>query len=100
MPADTQTIIVSSRAALDEAVSVAVERTLKRLNVAPLESEAPGIGWLTNKEAQRTLQTSKATLARWRADGTLPYSKVGQSVYYSVEDVNALLESRRVRRAA
>lgn len=100
MPADTHTIIVTSRATLDEVVSVAVERTLKRLNVASLEPDVSGVGWLTNKGAQKLLETSKATLARLRADGTLPYSKVGQSVYYSVDDVNALLESRRVHRSA
>ena len=60
----------------------------------------PEKAWLTNREAQGYLGISRATLARYRADGTLPYSKVGQSVFYRLADVEALLEAARVRPAA
>lgn len=81
------------------------ERTARRVldELAPhlrRPTDRPPIAFLTNREAQKALGVSKATLARWRKDGTLPYSKVGQSVYYAVDDVNALLASRQVRRAA
>ena len=99
MDAPVSPVIVTSRAALDDAVATAVERTLQRLNVTPREPERPGVGFITNKEAQKALGVSKPTLARWRKDGTLAFSKLGASVYYSVDDVNALLESRRVRHA-
>lgn len=49
--------------------------------------------WLTNREAMRYLGLSKATLARYRADGTLPYSKVGANVFYRFEDIDALLRA-------
>lgn len=87
-----------ARKTAEETVA-AVERRLDALMTQP-ERDRPAVRWLTNKEAQETLGVSKATLARWRADKTLEFAKVGQSVYYSVDDVNALLESRRVRRAA
>ena len=44
----------------------------------------------------RLLGLSKPTLARYRAAGTLPYSKVGSSVYYRLEDVEALLARHAV----
>lgn len=93
-------VIVTTRAALDESVSRAFERVLTRLPREKEPAEAKRLGWLTNREAMSALDVSKATLARWRKHGTLAYSKVGGSVFYAVDDVNALLESRRVRRAA
>ncbi|PAP75290.1 helix-turn-helix domain-containing protein [Rubrivirga marina] len=79
------------------------ERTARRLlnELVPHLRRSPGrpsIGFLTNREAQAALGVSKATLARWRKDGTLAHSKVGQNVYYAIADVEGLLASRRVRR--
>lgn len=91
-------VIVTTRAALVAAVNEAVERAVVRL--APRfradERDRPGKGWLTNAEAQTYLGLSRPTLARYRADGTLPFSKIGQSVYYRLDDVEALLASRVV----
>ena len=56
-----------------------------------------GKAWLTNREAQEYLGLSRPTLARYRAAGTLPYSKVGSSIYYRLTDVETLLESNMVR---
>lgn len=57
------------------------------------ERDRPSKNWLTNRECQAYLGLSKATLARYRASGKLPFSKLGSSVYYRVEDVEGLLES-------
>ncbi len=98
MPPNISPVIVTSRVALDEAVAVAIERTLRHLNVTPREPEPPGVGSLRQQaSADTALGVSKPTLARWRKNGTLPFSKVGGSVYVAVADVQALLESRRVR---
>ena len=91
-------VIVATKTALIEAVEAAVERAVARH--APRfrldERDRPGKAYLTNAEAQAYLGLSKATLARYRADGTLPYSKVGSSVYYLTADLEALLASRAV----
>ena len=94
------TVIVTTRAALDESVARAFERALTKLPREGEPAQPNRIGWLSNREAMAALDVSKATLARWRSDGTLAYSKVGASVYYAADDISALLESRRVRRAA
>jgi len=88
-------VIVTSRAALVAAVTDGVERALRRAEDAAPAPPADGFGWVTNKEAMRLLGLSKPTLARYRADGTLPFSKVGSSVFYRVADLQALLDGRR-----
>lgn len=93
-------VIVVSKAALSEAVEAAVERAIGRL--APRfrtdARDRPDKGFLTNKEAQTYLGLSKATLARYRADGMLPYSRVGSNVYYALSDIEALLNRNRADR--
>ncbi|OZC04600.1 hypothetical protein BSZ36_05155 [Rubricoccus marinus] len=79
---------------MDAAVDAAVSRTAPRLTQAA--ENRPGKGWLTNREAQDYLGLSKATLARYRSEGMLPYSKIGASVYYRLADVEGLLEASRV----
>lgn len=88
-------VIVTTKTALVAVVAEAVARALRQSAPEP-EPAAPGFGWVTNKEAMRLLGLSKPTLARYRAAGTLPYSKVGSSVYYRLEDVEALLARHAV----
>jgi len=86
--------ILATTAALDR-FQRAAERTLTdvvdRLTSA---EKTTGKAWLTNAEAMEYLGLSRPTLARYRAAGTLPYSKLGSSIYYKLESVEALLESR------
>ena len=52
--------------------------------------------WLSNEQARAYLGgVSKATLARWRRDGRLPYSKVGGVLTYRRDDLDAFLEAHR-----
>ena len=96
------TVIVTTKTQLDALVTAAVDRAVARHapTLATPARDRPGVGYLTNREAMSALGVSKATLARWRADGTLPFSKIGNSLYYAVDDVEASLAARRVRRAA
>ncbi|MEM8558821.1 MAG: helix-turn-helix domain-containing protein [Bacteroidota bacterium] len=70
-------------------VEEAVAHALPDLPASGTEPKA----WLTNREAMDYLGLSKATLARYRKDGTLPYSKVGANVFYRFADVDALLQA-------
>ena len=47
--------------------------------------------WLTNEEAMEFLDVSRSTLKRYRLDGKLPYSKIGQKIYYRLEDIREIL---------
>ena len=64
------------------------------------EADHPGLGWISNAEAMKLLAVSRPTLQRWRSSGTLPYAKIGSSVWYRRSDVEALLEAHLVTEAA
>lgn len=96
--------LLTSNAALSR-FERAAERVLERKFDATLErlraeDERPGFGWVDNDTAMRLLNLSRPTLARYRADGTLPYAKLGSSVYYRVSDIEAVLEARAVTRGS
>jgi predicted DNA-binding transcriptional regulator AlpA len=93
-------VIVTSQNRLDAAVREAVERGVRNAlaQLQSAEEERPGFGWVDNDTAMRLLNLSRPTLARYRADGTLPYSKLGSSVYYRVDAIEAVLEARTVER--
>ena len=89
--------ILNSNAALDR-FQRAAEKTLTEVVDRLTSAEkTTGKAWITNKEAMEYLGLSRPTLARYRAAGKLPYSKVGSSVYYRLQDVEELLESNLVR---
>lgn len=91
---------ITAQNKLTATVEAAVEKAVKRLlasRAAAADDDAPGgKDWLTNKEAQAYLGLSKATLARYRSDGTLPYSRLGSSVYYRRDAIEALLTRHAV----
>ena len=92
--------ILDSNAALDR-FQRAAERTLTEVVDRLTSAEKTnGKAWLTNAEAMDYLGLSRPTLARYRATGKLPYSKVGSNIYYRVQDVEALLESGIQRNGA
>lgn len=90
-------VIVATKSALSNSVKAAAKEAVDEILAALREHEAdsPAFGWVPNARAMDMLDLSRPTLARYRADGTLPYSKIGASVYYKLEDVEALLESGR-----
>lgn len=53
---------------------------------------------LKSAEVRKLLKISPATLQSLRINGTLPYTKVGGSIYYRMEDIERLLEGNLVKR--
>ena len=49
--------------------------------------------WLKSPEVRRMLKISPGTLQNLRINGTLRFTKIGGLIYYSYEDIEALLES-------
>ena len=51
--------------------------------------------FFTPEELASHLNLSLKTLANWRSDGSvpLPYIKLGKKVLYSVDDIEAFIES-------
>lgn len=52
--------------------------------------------WLKSSEVRNMLNVSSGTLQTLRANGTLPYTKIGGTFYYDFEDIEKLL-SKNIR---
>lgn len=52
--------------------------------------------WLSNKEAAKYLGVSKDWLDDRRADGTLHYSKVGNTIFYIKKEIDDLIRANAV----
>ncbi|MBD1365354.1 helix-turn-helix domain-containing protein [Mucilaginibacter sp. ZT4R22] len=48
--------------------------------------------WLKSAEVRHLLYISAGTLQKLRINGTLRFTKVGSTLYYKRDDINALLE--------
>lgn len=53
-------------------------------------------GFITEKQAMKLFNRRSTWFWQMRKCGALPYSKVGKSIYYSLKDIEALLESSKV----
>ncbi|ANF50277.1 transcriptional regulator [Chryseobacterium glaciei] len=47
--------------------------------------------WLKSSEVRKILKVSPGTLQNLRINGTLPYRKIGGSMYYRLEDLKKLM---------
>lgn len=47
--------------------------------------------WLKSDEVQRMLKLSPGTLQTLRLNGTIPYTKVGGTIFYDLDDINRIL---------
>ena len=48
--------------------------------------------WIDNQDVMQTLHISKRNLQTLRDNGTLPFSRINQKIYYKVADIEAILE--------
>jgi len=51
--------------------------------------------WLKSHQVQRMLGISPGTLQNLRINRTLPYTKIGGVILYSLEDINAIIERNK-----
>lgn len=51
--------------------------------------------WLKSYEVRKLLNISKGTLQSFRANGTLPYVKMGGLIYYDAEEINKVLAGKK-----
>lgn len=51
--------------------------------------------WLKSSEVRKLLKISPGTLQNLRINGTLSYTKIGSIIYYSYDDIEALLEDNK-----
>ena len=91
------TVLVLTDKKAERALEQLADRLVSKLDPKPKAPVHPdGFDWLPLKRVQQLTGWSKATLARRRADGSLPYALIGQSVFVHVDDLRALMERHRV----
>ena len=78
---------------LQALVQQSVEEALESASLG--DERGPDKDWLTNQEVMDYLDLSRATLRRHRDAGRLPYAKIGQRIYYHMDDIEDLLERNR-----
>lgn len=61
-------------------------------------SFADGRSWLKTAEARKKLKCARTTLHTWRANGTIPFTKMGGTILYSAEAIEKVLLQRMVQR--
>src|SRR6478672_8191506 len=54
-----------------------------------------GKQWVKSYEVKKLLGMSTGTLQTLRANGTLPYSKIGGIVYYDINEINKVLNGKK-----
>ncbi|WP_162054707.1 helix-turn-helix domain-containing protein [Pontibacter pamirensis] len=52
---------------------------------------------LKSAQVRKLLQISPATLQTLRINGTLPFTRIGGTIYYRSEDIERLLEGKEAR---
>lgn len=52
--------------------------------------------WLKSHEVRGLLSVSAGTLQTLRLNGTLPFTKIGSIFFYNYEDIEQLIEQRKV----
>jgi len=90
-PIDFQSIVVglSDLEKLKTALVADIAKLLKS------DSLQPENKWLKSKEVRKLLNISPGTLQSLRIKGVLPFTKIGGIMYYSSEDVNNIMTSKK-----
>jgi hypothetical protein len=53
--------------------------------------------WLKTSEVKKLLKISPGTLQNLRINGTLQYSKIGNTIYYDLEHLQKLLQKNLIK---
>ncbi len=51
--------------------------------------------WLKSHQVQRMLGISPGTLQNLRINGTIPFTKIRGVIFYSLDDINAILQQNK-----
>ena len=57
-----------------------------------------GTKWLKSNEVERLLKISTTKLQVMRLSGVLPYSKIGNTIFYDLQDVNKVINDHKLKR--
>lgn len=82
-----QTISILTKQYLLDFKNELFKEILELLNGTKMNQEE----WLKSSEVQNLLKISAGTLQNYRINGTLPFKKVGGTLYYKYQHIEKLL---------
>ncbi|GHV44176.1 hypothetical protein FACS1894180_5210 [Bacteroidia bacterium] len=59
--------------------------------LCPFAEQTPLSDWLDNQDVMHLLHISPRTLQTLRSNGTLPFSRIGNKIYYRRQDIEKIL---------
>ncbi|WP_430815896.1 helix-turn-helix domain-containing protein [Carboxylicivirga sp. RSCT41] len=72
------------------------EDLLTQLSKIVAENLTPTKKWIKSAEVRKILGISPGTLQNMRDNGTLPYTKVGGTLFYDIKDIQKMLNKNKV----
>jgi len=67
---------------------------LRELLESPLRQQKP---FIDNEEFMDLMRVSKRTAQKWRDEGLIAFSQVGNKIYYRMEDIDLLLKNHLIK---
>jgi Helix-turn-helix domain len=64
-------------------------------SIIQINAPLPTKKWLKSYEVKKLMNISTGTLQNLRANGTLPHSKIGGSIYYDADLINQVLAGQK-----
>ena len=52
--------------------------------------------WMKSYEVEKLLEISPGTLQTFRNNGTIPYTKIGGSIYYDPQDIEKVMREKKI----
>ncbi|QBQ41292.1 DNA-binding protein [Sphingobacterium psychroaquaticum] len=56
------------------------------------ENNTPQKKWIRTREVIKMLQISQGTLQNLRINGTIPYTRIGTTIYYPLQEIENILK--------
>jgi hypothetical protein len=84
-----QLVTVSDLQSFKTELLHSIKNILTDINKQPIKK------WLKSYEVKKIMKVSTGTLQNLRTNGTLPFSKVGGIIYYSLDDIERIMASEK-----
>ncbi|MCT4643422.1 MAG: helix-turn-helix domain-containing protein [Carboxylicivirga sp.] len=72
------------------------EDLLQQLSKIVAENLTPTKKWMKSAEVRKLLDISPGTLQNMRDNGSLPYTKVGGTIFYDIKDIQKMFSKNKV----
>lgn len=75
-----------------------VHRLLERVSaLEALTEKSPSVRWLTTDDVCKALSITKRALQYYRSCGIIPYTAIGNKVFFREDDIRHLLEKNLIK---